>query len=131
MNKLYVFIMMFATLALAVPAFAGQASATAPVPAEFQPTKKELKAQKKALRKAVRKATVKSMFKKDKAEKKPAAEAINVILAIFIPPLGVYLHQGKTITTDFWICLALTIITAWTLGAVYALLVVLDVFSVA
>lgn len=66
MNKLYIFFMMLATLAMAVPAFAGQAApAPSTVSNELQPTKKELKAQKKEMRKAVRKA----IFKKKKGKK--------------------------------------------------------------
>jgi uncharacterized membrane protein YqaE (UPF0057 family) len=47
-----------------------------------------------------------------------------VILAILLPPLAVYLHQGE-INTKFWISLILSLIF-WIPGVVYALLVVLD-----
>lgn len=46
-----------------------------------------------------------------------------VILAIFLPPLAVFLHSG--ITNRFWISLVLTLLF-WVPGVIYALLVVLD-----
>jgi len=47
-----------------------------------------------------------------------------VILAILLPPLAVYLHEGE-INSKFWISLILTLIF-WLPGMVYSLLVVLD-----
>ena len=46
-----------------------------------------------------------------------------VILALLLPPLAVYLHQGE-INTKFWISLLLTILF-FLPGVIYALLVVL------
>ena len=46
-----------------------------------------------------------------------------VILAILLPPLAVYLHQGE-INTKFWISLILSLLF-WIPGVIYALLVVL------
>lgn len=46
-----------------------------------------------------------------------------VILAILLPPLAVYLHQGE-INTKFWISLILTLLF-WLPGVIYALIVVL------
>ncbi|MBK7885425.1 MAG: YqaE/Pmp3 family membrane protein [Chitinophagaceae bacterium] len=46
-----------------------------------------------------------------------------VILAILLPPLAVYLHQGE-INTKFWISLLLTLLF-WLPGIIYALIVVL------
>jgi uncharacterized membrane protein YqaE (UPF0057 family) len=46
-----------------------------------------------------------------------------VILAILLPPLAVYLHQGE-INSKFWISLILTLIF-WLPGMIYSLLVVL------
>ena len=48
-----------------------------------------------------------------------------VILAILLPPLAVYLHQG-TINNKFWISLVLTLLF-FAPGVIYALLVVLGV----
>lgn len=46
-----------------------------------------------------------------------------VILAILLPPLAVYLHQGE-INNKFWISLLLTILF-WLPGVIYALIVIL------
>jgi uncharacterized membrane protein YqaE (UPF0057 family) len=47
-----------------------------------------------------------------------------VILAILLPPLAVYIFKGG-ITTEFWICLLLTLLLAWIGGIIYALFVIL------
>ena len=47
-----------------------------------------------------------------------------VILAILLPPLAVYLHQGE-INSKFWISLLLSFLF-WIPGVIYSLLVVLD-----
>ena len=47
-----------------------------------------------------------------------------VILAILLPPLAVYLHEGE-INTKFWISLLLTLLF-WVPGVIYALIVVLS-----
>ncbi|RYF79670.1 MAG: YqaE/Pmp3 family membrane protein [Chitinophagaceae bacterium] len=47
-----------------------------------------------------------------------------VILAILLPPLAVYLHEGTT-NTRFWISLLLTLLL-WLPGVIYALIVVLE-----
>ncbi len=47
-----------------------------------------------------------------------------VILAILLPPLAVYLHEGA-INNKFWISLILTLLF-WLPGVIYALIVVLS-----
>jgi uncharacterized membrane protein YqaE (UPF0057 family) len=71
---------------------------------------------------------VKASLKEYKANKKAGNEPstnqlLLVILAILLPPLAVYLHQGE-INNKFWISLLLTLIF-WLPGVIYALLVVL------
>jgi uncharacterized membrane protein YqaE (UPF0057 family) len=71
---------------------------------------------------------VKARLKEYKASKKAGNEPstnqlLLVILAILLPPLAVYLHQGE-INNKFWISLLLTLIF-WLPGVIYALLVVL------
>lgn len=44
------------------------------------------------------------------------------LIALILPPLAVYLHQG-TINSKFWISLLLTLLI-WVPGVVYALLVI-------
>ena len=71
---------------------------------------------------------VKKEIKQYKADKKSGAEPstntlLLVILAILLPPLAVYLHEGET-NNKFWLSLLL-----WLLfiipGVIYALIVVL------
>ena len=71
---------------------------------------------------------VKKQLRDLKAQKKANNEpstntALLVILAILLPPLAVYLHQGA-INNKFWISLLLTLLF-FLPGVIYALLVVL------
>ncbi len=71
----------------------------------------------------------KSEIKKIKAEKKAGSEpstnqVLLVILAILLPPLAVYLHEGE-INNKFWLDLILTLLF-FLPGVIYALIVVLS-----
>jgi len=71
---------------------------------------------------------VKKELKAYKASKKSGNEPstntlLLVILAILLPPLAVYLHEGE-INTKFWIDLILTLLF-FIPGVIYALIVVL------
>ena len=71
---------------------------------------------------------VKKEIKAFKAARKAGSEPstntlLLVILAILLPPLAVYLHEG-TINNRFWISLVLTLLF-WIPGVIYALIVVL------
>jgi uncharacterized membrane protein YqaE (UPF0057 family) len=71
---------------------------------------------------------MKKEVKAFKAEKRKGAAADNntlllVILAILLPPLAVYLHQGE-INNKFWIDLLLTLLFLLP-GIIYALIVIL------
>jgi uncharacterized membrane protein YqaE (UPF0057 family) len=71
---------------------------------------------------------VKKEIKKYKKEKRKGGDSdtntlLLVILAILLPPLAVYLHQGE-INTKFWISLLLTLLF-WLPGVIYALIVIL------
>jgi uncharacterized membrane protein YqaE (UPF0057 family) len=79
-------------------------------------SKKEKQARLSAVKKEVRR------LKKEGAADEQTL--LYVILAILLPPLAVYLHQGD-INTKFWISLILTL-CFWLPGVIYALLVVLD-----
>ncbi|NEM98764.1 YqaE/Pmp3 family membrane protein [Pontibacter sp. BT327] len=48
---------------------------------------------------------------------------VEIILAVLLPPLAVFLHDG--IGNTFWISLILTLLF-WLPGVIYALLVVTD-----
>ena len=82
-------------------------------------SKKERKNKVKEVKKAV----------KEFKAKKRAAEPITtntlllVIIAILLPPLAVYLHQGE-INSKFWIALLLTLLF-YLPGLIYALVVIL------
>lgn len=72
---------------------------------------------------------VKKTVKDFKAAKAKGAEPstntlLLVILAILLPPLAVYLHEGTT-NNKFWISLLLTLLF-WLPGVIYALFVVLS-----
>ena len=76
----------------------------------------------------MRLAEAKKAFKDYKAEKRAGGEVstntiLLVILAILLPPLAVYLHEG-TINGRFWLSLLLTLLF-WLPGVIYALIVVL------
>ena len=114
-------------------------SATLPAPASTEPAPAQVKAavndfnslSKKE--KKERMKEVKKVMKQYKAEKKAGMEPstntlLLVILAILLPPLAVYLHQGE-INNKFWISLLLTILF-WLPGVIYALIVILGDGSV-
>ncbi len=69
------------------------------------------------------KAALKSVLKEAKANADDT-KVLQIILAILIPPLAVYLHEDQ-INSKFWIDLVLTILF-FIPGVVYALLVVTD-----
>ncbi len=71
---------------------------------------------------------VKSEIKEFKAQKKAGSEPstnqlLLIILAILLPPLAVYLHEG-VINGKFWLDLLLTLLF-FLPGVIYALIVVL------
>ena len=82
-------------------------------------SKKERKARIKELRAALK------AFKKDKKAGREASDntVLLVILAILLPPLAVYLHEGE-VNNRFWISLLLTLLF-WLPGIIYALIIVL------
>ncbi len=51
-----------------------------------------------------------------------ASNLVHIIAAVFIPPLGVLLHEG--LSSRFWICLVLTLLF-FVPGLIYALYVIL------
>lgn len=102
-------------------------SNTGPSSQEVNSAIKEFKNLSKAERKDKMKE-VKKAVKDFKRNKRNGGEAdtntlLLVILAILLPPLAVYLHEGE-INTKFWISLLLTILF-WIPGVIYALIVVL------
>lgn len=81
--------------------------------------KKERKSKIKEVKKGL-----KAFKEARKAGQEPSTNTILlVILAILLPPLAVYLHQGE-INSKFWISLLLTLLF-WLPGVIYALVVIL------
>jgi uncharacterized membrane protein YqaE (UPF0057 family) len=64
-------------------------------------------------------------YKKEKRSGKDPSEntVLLCILAILLPPLAVYLHEGE-INSRFWISVLLTLLF-WLPGIIYALIIVL------
>jgi len=85
----------------------------------------------KALSKKEKKVKIKEAkneIKAFKAARKEGKEPstntlLLVILAILLPPLAVYLHEGE-VNNRFWISLLLTLLF-WIPGVVYALIIIL------
>lgn len=87
------------------------------------------KKEKRAFKKAVRKAVFKNMFsrkrgKRNKRSPQQADQILCLVVAFFIPPLGVYLWEND-ITTNFWISLIGMFLPP--LGIIWAFLVILGV----
>ena len=80
-------------------------------------SKKEKKARINEAKKAVK------AYKAEKKAEPVASTVLQVIFAILIPPLGVYLHEGE-INKRFWIDLLLTLLF-FLPGMIYALIIVL------
>ena len=118
--------------AFAVSLPASSTPATEPSPTEVKAAISELSGLSKKEKKE-RMREVKNAVKQYKADKKAGKEAdtntvLLVILAILLPPLAVYLHQGE-INNRFWISLLLTLLF-WIPGVIYALIVILGDGSV-
>lgn len=111
-----------------VPLSSNNNPATPATPAPAMSVKAALN-EFKSLSKKERKLRIKEAKKELKAykqQKKNGEPSDNkvllIILAILLPPLAVYLHQGE-INSKFWISLLLTLLF-WIPGVIYALLVV-------
>ena len=127
-------VLMLSLIILVSPVLATSTSEPVPASNPSEPTPSAVKAaikEFKSLSKKERKSRVKEAkreLKKFKAEKRNGMEpstntVLLVILAILLPPLAVYLHQGE-INNKFWISLVLTLLF-WIPGVIYALIVVL------
>jgi len=82
-------------------------------------SKKDKRIKAKEIRKEI-----KAFKEAKKAGKAPSTNTLLlVILAILLPPLAVYLHEGE-INSRFWIALILTLLF-WLPGVIYALIVIL------
>ena len=85
---------------------------------------KKLSHKEKKARLKEAKKSFKAMKAESRATKEPlASTAVQVIVAILLPPLGVYLHEGE-INSRFWISLLLTLLF-YLPGLIYALVIIL------
>jgi uncharacterized membrane protein YqaE (UPF0057 family) len=126
---LFAFILLSSTMTYAT---SDVTEPTNPTPVEKEKVESAVK-EFKSLSKQERKSRMKEarkVMKEYRAAQKSGATATGdvstvllVILAILLPPLAVYLHEGA-INTKFWISLVLTLLF-WIPGVIYALLVVL------
>ncbi|WP_246850243.1 YqaE/Pmp3 family membrane protein [Rufibacter roseolus] len=87
--------------------------------AALETVKSKLSSMTKAEKKAFKKEVKNSL-----RDAKEASDIVEILLAIFIPPLGVFLHEGE-VNSRFWISLLLTLLF-FLPGVIYALLVVTD-----
>jgi uncharacterized membrane protein YqaE (UPF0057 family) len=116
-----------ASATVIVPSTANSAISSEPDPLAVKSATEGLKnLSKKEKRERIKAA--KKEIKAFKAAKKAGTEPstntlLLVILAILLPPLAVYLHQGE-INSKFWIALLLTLLF-WLPGVIYALIVIL------
>ena len=98
-----------------------------PKPEEVKAALDEFKSLSRKERKERLKEVKKQMkaYKKEKrAGNEPSDNMVLLcILAILLPPLAVYLHQGE-INNKFWISLLLTLLF-WIPGVIYAFVVIL------
>ena len=132
MKKIFSSLLMATMLISTIPL---QSSALVVLPGSNEPDPTTIKAafeEFKSLSKQERKQRIKNVkkemkvFKKEKKSNKSANVEmwLLIVLAILLPPLAVYLHQGE-INGKFWLS-----ILFWFLfiipGVVYALLVVTD-----
>lgn len=131
-KKVLIFSLASALLLQGTTGFAVSLPSSTPVSATTEPDPAAVKAAVAEF-KNLSKKEKKARFKSVKAELKKAKSNMNadpstntlllVILAILLPPLAVYLHQGE-INTKFWISLILTLLF-WLPGVIYALVVIL------
>ena len=85
---------------------------------------KSLSKKDKKMRIREAKKELKAFKAERKAGKEPSTNTLLlVILAILLPPLAVYLHEGE-INNRFWISLLLTLLF-WLPGVIYALIIIL------
>ena len=130
-TRLLVLILLLSTVTAPVPA---AVPATAPANATTtNPDNNEVKNALKEFRSLSRKERrgrikdARKTLKEYRAAKKAGQRdetdtVLLVILAILLPPLAVYLHQGE-INGKFWLSLLLTLLF-WLPGVIYALLVI-------
>jgi uncharacterized membrane protein YqaE (UPF0057 family) len=82
------------------------------------------RASRKSLKDALKKYRESAKSKSPDSPLDDTEMILLILLAILLPPLAVYLFMND-ITTEFWICLLLTVLLVWIGGIIYALYVIL------
>jgi uncharacterized membrane protein YqaE (UPF0057 family) len=136
MRKVILLLLAFVTLGSSIPVVASiEPPATKTiVPTSTEPDAATVKAAMEEFKSLSRKERkerlkeVKAEWKKYKKEKRSGNEpstntVLLCILAVLLPPLAVYLHEGE-INNRFWISLLLTLLF-WLPGVIYALIIIL------
>lgn len=132
MKKLMIYVLALVLLAPLTPQTAAAvvvppARHEDPRPAEVKSALEAFKSlSRKERKQKIRQARqeIKAFKAARKAGQEPSTNTLLlVILAILLPPLAVYLHQGE-INNKFWISLLLTLLF-WLPGVIYALIVIL------
>lgn len=134
MKKLYSrLVLALALVMFASTSFAVSLPASSAIPAKEDPqtvakaalnefrnlSHKERKERIKEAKKAL-----KALKAESRAKREPVAStAVQVIVAILLPPLGMYLHEGE-INNRFWISLLLTLLF-YLPGLIYTLVIIL------
>ena len=117
----------FNSAAAAIVVVPASSTSGDPDPAKVKAAMAEFKAlSKKEKKEKFREAKkeIKAYRAAKKAGNEPSTNTLLlVILAILLPPLAVYLHEG-VINSRFWISLILTLLF-WIPGVIYALIIVL------
>ena len=96
---------------------------TSSIKSSLKEFKKLSKKERRERVKEVKKEIKEFKHQKRNGEDPSTNTLLLVILAILLPPLAVYLHEG-VINNKFWISLILTLLF-WIPGVIYALIVVL------
>ena len=115
-----------ASAAVSLPASGSSSLPAEPDPAAIKAAKEEFLSLSKKERKARikdAKKEIKEYKKAKRAGSEPSENTVLLaILAVLLPPLAVYLHQGE-INSKFWISLLLTLLF-WLPGVIYAFIVI-------
>ena len=85
------------------------------------------RAEKKELKLSIRSEILAFKQKRKINDEADTKTLLLTLIALILPPLAVYLHQG-VINSKFWISLLLTLLI-WVPGVIYALLVIFNVID--
>jgi uncharacterized membrane protein YqaE (UPF0057 family) len=125
MNKLYLLCLTTLLAIMSVPA--GAVNRSNPIATEefelaIEDAKDEI-SKRSRVEKRAKKLEIKNAIREYRQKATDTNTLLLVIITILLPPLGMYLHEGK-ITDRFWISLLLTLLF-YIPGLIYTLIVIL------